>query len=178
MIYLVDSGGAFLPLQDEIFPDKDHFGGSFYRQARLSAAGLPQQRAQQQARRQVRRPELERMPGRVLGRLHLAGELQRHCLTIQGRNPCRVLRQRRTESLQRRLRFPLQQVAHPEVGATGYHVGIRAAQIEVRLDAPEVRLAGHLEQECLELGTGLAGVSALQQPKSATEPKTWNPRPR
>ena len=34
-IYLVDSGGAFLPLQDEIFPDKDHFGGSFYRQARL-----------------------------------------------------------------------------------------------------------------------------------------------
>lgn len=42
IIYLVDSGGAFLPLQDEIFPDKDHFGGSFYRQARLSAQGLPQ----------------------------------------------------------------------------------------------------------------------------------------
>jgi len=42
IIYLVDSGGAFLPLQDEIFPDKDHFGGSFYRQARLSARGLPQ----------------------------------------------------------------------------------------------------------------------------------------
>ncbi|MFW2332967.1 acyl-CoA carboxylase subunit beta [Ilumatobacter sp.] len=42
VIYLVDSGGAFLPLQDEIFPDKDHFGGSFYRQARLSAAALPQ----------------------------------------------------------------------------------------------------------------------------------------
>ena len=42
VIYLVDSGGAFLPLQDDIFPDKDHFGGSFYRQARLSAAGLPQ----------------------------------------------------------------------------------------------------------------------------------------
>jgi 3-methylcrotonyl-CoA carboxylase beta subunit len=42
VIYLVDSGGAFLPLQDEIFPDKDHFGGSFYRQARLSARGLPQ----------------------------------------------------------------------------------------------------------------------------------------
>ncbi|MYH71806.1 MAG: methylcrotonoyl-CoA carboxylase [Acidimicrobiia bacterium] len=42
VIYLVDSGGAFLPLQDEIFPDKDHFGGSFYRQARLSAQGLPQ----------------------------------------------------------------------------------------------------------------------------------------
>ncbi len=42
VIYVVDSGGAFLPLQDEIFPDKDHFGGSFYRQARLSAMGLPQ----------------------------------------------------------------------------------------------------------------------------------------
>jgi 3-methylcrotonyl-CoA carboxylase beta subunit len=42
VIYLVDSGGAFLPLQDEIFPDKDHFGGSFYRQARMSARGLPQ----------------------------------------------------------------------------------------------------------------------------------------
>ena len=42
VIYLVDSGGAFLPLQDDIFPDKDHFGGSFYRQARMSAMGLPQ----------------------------------------------------------------------------------------------------------------------------------------
>lgn len=42
VIYLVDSGGAFLPMQDEVFPDKDHFGGSFYRQARLSALGLPQ----------------------------------------------------------------------------------------------------------------------------------------
>ena len=42
VLYLVDSGGAFLPLQDEVFPDKDHFGGSFYRQARLSAQGLPQ----------------------------------------------------------------------------------------------------------------------------------------
>jgi 3-methylcrotonyl-CoA carboxylase beta subunit len=41
-IYLVDSGGAFLPLQDEVFPDKDHFGGTFYRQARMSARGLPQ----------------------------------------------------------------------------------------------------------------------------------------
>jgi 3-methylcrotonyl-CoA carboxylase beta subunit len=41
-IYLVDSGGAFLPMQDEVFPDKDHFGGTFYRQARMSAMGLPQ----------------------------------------------------------------------------------------------------------------------------------------
>jgi len=41
-IYLVDSGGAFLPMQDEVFPDRDHFGRIFYHQARLSAAGIPQ----------------------------------------------------------------------------------------------------------------------------------------
>ena len=41
-IYLVDSGGAFLPLQDEIFPDRDHFGRIFFNQANLSAAGIPQ----------------------------------------------------------------------------------------------------------------------------------------
>jgi 3-methylcrotonyl-CoA carboxylase beta subunit len=41
-IYLVDSGGAFLPLQDEVFPDRDHFGRIFYNQARLSAARIPQ----------------------------------------------------------------------------------------------------------------------------------------
>lgn len=41
-IYLVDSGGAFLPLQSEIFPDRDHFGRIFYNQARMSAEGIPQ----------------------------------------------------------------------------------------------------------------------------------------
>lgn len=41
-IYLVDSGGAFLPRQDEVFPDRDHFGRIFFNQARLSAAGIPQ----------------------------------------------------------------------------------------------------------------------------------------
>lgn len=41
-IYLVDSGGAFLPLQADVFPDRDHFGRIFYNQARLSAAGIPQ----------------------------------------------------------------------------------------------------------------------------------------
>src|SRR6478609_726177 len=41
-IYLVDSGGAFLPLQDEVFPDKEHFGRIFYNQANLSARGIPQ----------------------------------------------------------------------------------------------------------------------------------------
>jgi len=41
-LYLVDSGGAFLPMQDEVFPDSDDFGRIFYNQARLSAAGIPQ----------------------------------------------------------------------------------------------------------------------------------------
>ena len=41
-LYLVDSGGAFLPLQDEVFPDREHFGRIFYNQAHLSARGIPQ----------------------------------------------------------------------------------------------------------------------------------------
>ena len=41
-VYLVDSGGAFLPEQDKVFPDRDHFGRFFYNQARLSAMGVPQ----------------------------------------------------------------------------------------------------------------------------------------
>ena len=42
VIYLVDCGGAFLPEQDRVFPDKDHFGNTFYRQCQMSAAGIPQ----------------------------------------------------------------------------------------------------------------------------------------
>jgi 3-methylcrotonyl-CoA carboxylase beta subunit len=41
-IYLVDSGGAFLPMQDEVFPDRDHFGRIFFNQANMSALGIPQ----------------------------------------------------------------------------------------------------------------------------------------
>lgn len=41
-IYLVDSGGAFLPRQDEVFPDREHFGRIFFNQARMSSAGIPQ----------------------------------------------------------------------------------------------------------------------------------------
>jgi 3-methylcrotonyl-CoA carboxylase beta subunit len=41
-IYLVDSGGAFLPLQDEVFPDREHFGRIFYNQANMSAQNIPQ----------------------------------------------------------------------------------------------------------------------------------------
>lgn len=41
-VYLVDSGGAFLPLQEHVFPDRDHFGRLFFNQAQMSAAGIPQ----------------------------------------------------------------------------------------------------------------------------------------
>ncbi|MBX6768538.1 MAG: methylcrotonoyl-CoA carboxylase, partial [Actinomadura rubrobrunea] len=41
-VYLVDSGGAFLPRQDEVFPDREHFGRIFYNQATMSARGIPQ----------------------------------------------------------------------------------------------------------------------------------------
>ena len=41
-VYLIDSGGAFLPLQADVFPDREHFGRIFYNQARMSAAGIPQ----------------------------------------------------------------------------------------------------------------------------------------
>src|SRR5690242_17023262 len=41
-VYLVDSGGAFLPMQDDVFPDKEHFGRIFFNQANLSARGIPQ----------------------------------------------------------------------------------------------------------------------------------------
>ncbi len=41
-IYLIDSGGAYLPLQSEVFPDKEHFGRIFYNQAQMSAKGIPQ----------------------------------------------------------------------------------------------------------------------------------------
>lgn len=41
-VYLVDSGGAFLPMQDEVFPDKEHFGRIFFNQANLSSQGIPQ----------------------------------------------------------------------------------------------------------------------------------------
>src|SRR5690606_23099968 len=40
-VYLVDSGGAFLPMQDEVFPDRDHFGRIFYNRARMAGAGIP-----------------------------------------------------------------------------------------------------------------------------------------
>ncbi|MHC4779885.1 MAG: carboxyl transferase domain-containing protein [Planctomycetota bacterium] len=41
-VYIVDSGGAYLPMQDEVFPDRDHFGRIFFNQARMSAMGIPQ----------------------------------------------------------------------------------------------------------------------------------------
>ena len=43
-VYLVDSGGAFLPMQDEVFPDRDHFGRIFFNQATMSKRGDPADR--------------------------------------------------------------------------------------------------------------------------------------
>ena len=80
-IYLVDSGGAYLPLQAEVFPDRDHFGRIFYNQARMSADGIPQLAAVMgscTAGRRLRagdvRPERDRaghrhdLPGRAAAR--------------------------------------------------------------------------------------------------------------
>ena len=58
-IYLVDSGGAFLPLQAEVFPDRDHFGRIFFNQARMSAAGIPRSTSLSTCSGSSRRP-LER----------------------------------------------------------------------------------------------------------------------
>ena len=44
-VYLVDSGGAFLPMQDDVFPDKEHFGRIFFNQANMSGRGIPQMAA-------------------------------------------------------------------------------------------------------------------------------------
>ena len=72
-VYLVDSGGAFLPLQAEVFPDREHFGRIFYNQARMSAAGHPADRRRDglvHRRRRLRagdvatRPSSSRAPAR------------------------------------------------------------------------------------------------------------------
>ena len=62
-VYLVDSGGAFLPLQDEVFPDKEHFGRIFYNQARLSRGEHPADRrgdGQLHRRRRLRAGDVRR----------------------------------------------------------------------------------------------------------------------
>ena len=62
-IYLVDSGGAFLPLQDEVFPDREHFGRIFYNQARMSAKGIAADRGRDgllHGRRRVRARDVGR----------------------------------------------------------------------------------------------------------------------
>ncbi len=81
-LYLVDSGGAFLPMQDEVFPDRDHFGRIFYNQARLSGARHPADRGRARVlhRRRRLRPGDERRgrhrarPGHDLPRRPAAGE--------------------------------------------------------------------------------------------------------
>ena len=81
-IYLVDSGGANLPNQDDVFPDREHFGRIFYNQATLSAAGIPQIAVVHgfvHGRRRVRagderRVDHRRQPGHDLSRRTAAGE--------------------------------------------------------------------------------------------------------
>ena len=81
-IYLVDSGGAFLPLQDEVFPDKEHFGRIFYNQANLSAAGIAAgrrgdglvHRGRRLRAGDVRRVDHREEPGHDLPRRPAAGE--------------------------------------------------------------------------------------------------------
>ncbi len=81
-IYLVDSGGAFLPLQDEVFPDREHFGRIFYNQARMSALGIAADRGRDglvHGRRRLRagderRDHHRQGPGHDLPRRAAAGE--------------------------------------------------------------------------------------------------------
>ena len=81
-IYLVDSGGAFLPLQDEIFPDERHFGRIFYNQARMSRCGIPADRRRDgllHRRRRLRAGDVGRehhraQSGHDLSRRAAAGE--------------------------------------------------------------------------------------------------------
>ena len=81
-IYLVDSGGAFLPMQEDVFPDKEHFGRIFFNQANLSAAGHPAGRRRDgllHRRRRLRPRDVRRVgdrqgPGHDLPRRPAAGE--------------------------------------------------------------------------------------------------------
>ena len=81
-IYLVDSGGAFLPMQDDVFPDKEHFGRIFFNQANLSAQGIRADRRGDgllHRRRRLRAGDVRRVgdrqgPGHDLPRRPAAGE--------------------------------------------------------------------------------------------------------
>ena len=81
-LYLVDSGGAFLPMQDEVFPDREHFGRIFFNQANLSAQGHPADRGGDglvHRRRRLRAGDVRRdrdraQPGHDLPRRPAAGE--------------------------------------------------------------------------------------------------------
>ena len=84
-VYLVDSGGAFLPLQADVFPDRDHFGRIFYNQARMSAAGIPQVAlvmGSSHGRRRLR-PGDERRDGDRQGHRH---DLPRRAAAREGRD--------------------------------------------------------------------------------------------
>ena len=103
-IYLVDSGGAFLPLQAEVFPDREHFGRIFYNQARMSAQGVPADRGRDglvHRRRRLRARDERRDDDRARHR----HDLPRRAATGEGRH--RRGRDGRGAGRRRRARAPL-----------------------------------------------------------------------
>ena len=109
-LYLVDSGGAFLPLQDEVFPDREHFGRIFFNQANLSAQGHPAARRRDglvHRRRRLRAGHVRRdrdraQPGHDLPRRPAAGEGRDR----RGRHGRGARRRRRARAHLRRGRPP------------------------------------------------------------------------
>ncbi len=137
-VYLVDSGGAFLPLQADVFPDRDHFGRIFYNQARMSAARIPQVALVMGSshRRRRLRPGDERRDGHRQGHRH---DLPRRAAAREGRDrrggqrrgprrrrrPHRRLRRRRSPRARRRARDRARPVdrREPQPAAAGPAVG-------------------------------------------------------
>ena len=140
-IYLVDSGGAFLPMQDEVFPDRDHFGRIFFNQANLSAAGHPADRRGDglvHRRRRlrpgdVRRDRHRQGPGHDLPRRPAAGE-GRH---RRGRHRRGARRRRRARPHVRRRRPPGRR-RRPRAGDRA-----RRSSARCRVDGPTADGSGH-----------------------------------
>ena len=164
-IYLVDSGGAFLPMQDEVFPDREHFGRIFFNQANLSARGIPQIAVGDglvHGRRRVRpgdvRRERDRQgPGHDLPRRPAAGEGRDR----RGRHRRGARRRRRARPQVRRRRPPRR----------GRRARARHRAVD-RRDAASIRAIGHERQA----GSAPARRSD-QTPRSRSRTRTPAPWP-
>jgi hypothetical protein len=106
---------------------------------------------------------------RTDGLLPPTEEVQRDGLAVERRHPGPLFGQCGSEPGERRLRFPLHEVADAQIRMSGNPVRIGAAEVEVGLDATEVRLPGHLEQKRLELGSCSARVAPLELPEPPPE---------